>query len=85
MSARHPNLAIGDPGDAGGTMKPSPWVRELAVDIEVAIREFLERHPRTSPSEIRHAMRIAARRTGVPVLGRWIVGRVKRAVDLETE
>jgi len=51
-------------------MKPSPWVRELALDIEVAIREFLERHPRTSPSEIRHAMRIAGQRTGVPAAGR---------------
>ena len=51
-------------------MKPSPWVRELAVDIEVAIREFLERHPRTSASDIRHAMRIAAWKTGSSVLGR---------------
>jgi len=45
-------------------MRPSPWVRELALDIEVAIREFLERHPRTSASDIRHAMRLAARKTG---------------------
>lgn len=51
-------------------MRPSPWVRELALDIEVAIREFLERHPRTSASEIRHAMRIAARKTGVTALSR---------------
>jgi hypothetical protein len=51
-------------------MRPSPWVRELALDIEVAIREFLERHPRTSASEIRHAMRIAARKTRVSALGR---------------
>jgi len=50
-------------------MRPSPWVRELALDIEVAIREFLERHPRTSASEIRHAMRIAAHKTGVSALG----------------
>ena len=50
-------------------MRPSPWVRELALDIEVAIREFLERHPRTRASEIRHAMRIAAQKTGVSALG----------------
>jgi hypothetical protein len=49
-------------------MRPSPWVRELALDIEVAIREFLERHPRTSASEIRHAMRIAAHKTGASAL-----------------
>ena len=49
-------------------MRPSPWVRELALDIEVAIREFLERHPRTRASEIRHAMRIAAQKTGVSAL-----------------
>lgn len=51
-------------------MRPSPWVRELALDIEVAIREFLERHPRTSNSDIRHAMWIAARKTGASALGR---------------
>ena len=53
-------------------MRPSPWVRELALDIEVAIREFLERHPRTSAAEIRHAMRIAAHRTGDTALGGWL-------------
>jgi hypothetical protein len=54
-------------------MRPSPWVRELALDIEVAIREFLERHPRTSASEIRHAMRIAAHKIGASALaGRFL-------------
>jgi hypothetical protein len=65
-------------------------VRELAVDIEVAIREFLERHPRTSASEIRHAMRIAARRTGVSALGHRAAillrgGGRGEATDVENE
>jgi hypothetical protein len=50
-------------------MRPSPWVRELSEDIEVAIREFLERHPRTSAAEIRRAMRIAGQNTGASALG----------------
>jgi len=60
-------------------MRPSPWVRELALDIEVAIREFLERHPRTSASEIRHAMRIAARKTGVTALRRRAAATIRGA------
>jgi hypothetical protein len=36
-------------------------VRELSEDIRVAILEFLERHPRTSPDEIRQAMRVVER------------------------
>lgn len=60
-------------------MRPSPWVRELALDIEVAIREFLERHPRTRASEIRHAMRIAARKTGVTALRRRTATAIRGA------
>lgn len=57
-------------------MQVSPWVRELAVDIEVAIREFLERHPRTSRADIRRAMRIASRRMGVAWA--WVDRRARR-------
>lgn len=50
-------------------MRLSPWIQELALDIEVAVREYLERHPRTRSSEIRRAMRIAGRRIGAYGLG----------------
>jgi len=38
-------------------------VDELSEDLDVAVREFLERHPGTSPNRIRTAMRLAERRT----------------------
>jgi len=38
-------------------------VDELAEDIDVAIREFLERYPGTSPSGVRQAIRLVERRT----------------------
>lgn len=42
-----------------GTMKSSERIEELSEDIDVAIREFLERHPRTSSRQIRAAARVA--------------------------
>jgi hypothetical protein len=44
-----------------GTMRSSERVDELSEDIDVAIREFLERHPRTNPEQIRRAMRVVGR------------------------
>ena len=38
-------------------------VAELSEDLDVAIREFLERNPGTSPQRIRSAMRRVERRT----------------------
>jgi hypothetical protein len=39
-------------------MRSSERIDELSEDIDVAIREFLERHPRTNPEQIRRAMRV---------------------------
>jgi hypothetical protein len=44
-----------------GTTKSSERVEELCEDIDVAIQEFLERHPRTNPQQIRRAMRVVGR------------------------
>jgi len=44
-----------------GTMKSSERIEELSEDIDVAIWEFLERHPRTNPQQIRRAVRCARR------------------------
>lgn len=42
-------------------MKPSERVEELSEDIDVAIREFLERHPHTRARQIQRAMLVAGR------------------------
>jgi hypothetical protein len=38
-------------------------VDELSEDIDVAILEFVERHPDTGPRRIRQAMRLLERRS----------------------
>ena len=45
----------------------SPQVKELGEDLDIAIREFLERHPRTRDRRIRQALRLAERNVG----GKW--------------
>lgn len=45
-------------------------VDELSEDLDVAIREFLERYPGTSPQRIRTAMRLAERRNDGGRFGR---------------
>ncbi len=44
-----------------GTMKSSERIEELSEDIDVAIREFLERHPHTNPQQIRRAVQCVGR------------------------
>jgi len=54
---------------------------ELGEDLKVAIEEFLERHPDTSPSEICEAMRIAVEQAGAwRARRRWILLLVALAV-----
>lgn len=43
-------------------MKPSNRIEELCEDIDVAILEFLERHPHTDRRQIREALRVVGRR-----------------------
>lgn len=40
-------------------MRPSERIEELSEDIDVAIREFLERHPHTKARQVREAMLVA--------------------------
>lgn len=49
-------------------------VDELSEDLDVAIREFLDRHPGTSPHRIHKALEMMERRTGS--------GRIRRLVPL---
>jgi hypothetical protein len=42
-------------------MRSSERIEELSEDIDVAIREFLERHPHTNPHQIRRAMLVVGR------------------------
>lgn len=58
-------------------------VEELREDLDVAIQEFLERHPQTSPRRIREAMRLAERSAcsrdrrmvfGLALLAAFVVG-----------
>jgi hypothetical protein len=61
-------------------------VEELSEDLDVAIGEFLERHPRTSPRRIRQAIQLVERRAdgglvrrvapGLALLAALVVGVV---------
>jgi len=42
-------------------MTSAERIEELHEDIEVAIQEFLDRHPQTSPQQIRHALLMVGR------------------------
>lgn len=57
--------------------------RELGEDIEVAVQEFLQRHPQTRSPEIRAAMLVAAERVeGDSGAGGSADGRRKRVTVL---
>lgn len=72
-------------------MKPEERVEELSEDIDVAIREFLERHPHTNAAQIRKAMLVAGRgvcrsdagaRRAIGLVGAFVLGAVLGAVFL---
>lgn len=49
------------PSSDPGTMRSSERIEELSEDIDVAIREFLERHPHTNPQQVQQAMLVVER------------------------